>query len=72
MATFEEAKQVKRKHSPRLLKTCGVDVQTDPAGQGLICLHLDTRNPASEKGIPTSLEGIPVKILHTGPFEKQT
>lgn len=75
MATFDEAQQVKRKHSPRLLKTpgvCGVDVQSDAQGQGLICIHLDAEKPAAKAELPTDLDGVPVKLLYTGPFEKQS
>lgn len=75
VATFEEAKQVKRKHSLRLLKTpgvCGVDVQSDAQGQGFICIHLDAEGAAAEAELAQDLDGVPVKLLYTGPFEKQT
>ncbi len=74
MATFDEAKQVKRKHSPRLLKTpgvCGVDVQSDAQGQGYICIHLDAQCTALDAELATDLDGVPVKLLYAGPFEKQ-
>ncbi len=74
MATFEEAKQVKRNHSATLLKqpgVCGVDVQTDAEGEAVIYVHVDTNAADVLARIPTQLEGIPVKCLHTGPFRKQ-
>lgn len=74
MATFEEAKQIKRKHSARLLKTpgvCGVDVQSDAQGQGFICIHLDAQCAAAEAELAKDLDGVPVKLFYTGPFEKQ-
>lgn len=75
MATFEEAKQVKHKHSAALLRQrgiCGVDVQTDAAGGAVICVHLDSNEAAVLKAVPKQLEGIPVKCLQTGPFQKQS
>ena len=74
MATFDEAKKIKRKHSETLLKQpgiCGVDVQTDAAGEAVICIHVDTNDAKLLANIPTQLDGIAVKSLHTGPFRKQ-
>jgi hypothetical protein len=75
MATFEDAKQVKRRHSDQLLKkpgVCGIDVQTDSQGHGLIFIHIDANNNTVESELPPTLEGVPVKVLRTGPFEKQS
>ena len=74
MATFDEAKAVKRKHSANLLQQagiCGVDVQTNHAGQSSICIHVDTNDATVLASIPKELEGIPVNCLRTGPFRKQ-
>jgi hypothetical protein len=71
MATIEEANEIKRKHSLDLLKkpgVCGVDVQADAQGKGVIHIHLDP-NLASK--MPTQLDGVPVKCEFTGPFRKQ-
>lgn len=75
MGTFEEAKRIKRKHSATLLKQpgiCGLDVQTNAAGEAIICIHVDTKDAEILARIPTNLDGITVKRLHTGPFQKQT
>jgi hypothetical protein len=75
MASFEEARRVKREHSLRLLQipgVSGVDVQTDAGGQGVICIHVDAQKPPSPEDLPRALDDVPVKVLHSGPFEKQT
>jgi len=74
MATFEEAKQIKRKYSTALLKQpgiCGVDVQTEADGAAVICIHVDNDEANFLASIPTQLDGIAVKCFHTGPFRKQ-
>ena len=73
MASFEEAKLVKRRHSSALLQkpgVCGVDIQTNSAGEATIHVHLDPQ-VADSKEIPDDLDGIPVKCEFTGPFKKQ-
>lgn len=74
MATFEEARQVKQKHALALLKTpgvCGVDVQRNEAGDGVICVHLDDDQGPAAYAWPAQLEGVPIEYLRTGPFQKQ-
>ena len=74
MATLEELKQVKRRNSADLLRrpgVCGVDIEIDPLGEPVLTVHLETDDPSVRKSLPRSIEGQPVKYVHTGPFEKQ-
>ena len=73
MATFNQAKEVKRKHSTALLiqeGVCGLDIQADANGRATICIHLDSRDPLVVAALPSELDGIPVKCFQTGPFKK--
>ena len=74
MATFDEIKALKRKHSAQLLKSpgvCGVDIDTDDAGHAVLTVHLDTGDPAVRKQLPDQLEGHALQYVHTGPFRKE-
>jgi hypothetical protein len=74
MATFEQLLAVKRRHSPTLLRqagVCGLDVETNPEGQSIIAVHLDTDDPQVLKQLPDQLEGHPLKFVQTGPIRKQ-
>jgi hypothetical protein len=50
MATEEQAREIKNRHSLRLLQ------QPD--------------DPAVQAGLPTEIEGCPVRFIHSGPFRK--
>ncbi len=73
MATEEEIREVKRRHSPNLLRqagVCGVGVEKDEAGNYVIALHLDTDDPEVRARLPQQIEGYNVKFLFSGPFRK--
>ncbi|HKV91786.1 MAG TPA: hypothetical protein VJW20_04475 [Candidatus Angelobacter sp.] len=71
MATEEEARAVKQRHSFDLLKrpgVCGVGVEKDDSGDYIIALHLESDDPKLREQLPQQLEGVRVKQLHSGPF----
>lgn len=73
MATEEEAREVKRRHSAQLLKqpgVCGVGVEKDEAGNYIIAIHLDTDDPDVRARLPQQIEGYAVRAIHSGPFRK--
>jgi hypothetical protein len=74
MATIEELKNVKRRHSAdlrRLPGICGVDIDEDAAGDAVLTVYLDTDDPETIRSLPSSVEGHPIKYVQGGPFEKQ-
>jgi len=73
MRTEEEAREIKRRHSPILLRepgVCGVGAEKDERGEYCIALHLDTDDAEVLERLPTEIEGYPVKLIHSGPFRK--
>jgi hypothetical protein len=73
MATEDRAREVKSRHSAQLLQqpgVSGVGVEKDDEGNFFITLYLDTKDPEVEARLPRELEGLPVKIIHGGPFRK--
>ncbi len=73
MATEEEIREVKRRHSPNLLRqagVCGVGVEKDDKGEYVIALHLDTDDPEVLARLPNQIEGHSVKFIRSGPFRK--
>ena len=73
MATEEQAREIKRRHSPQLLQqpgVAGVGVERDAQGNYCISIHLDSDDSAVQAGLPTEIEGCPVKFIHSGPFRK--
>ena len=73
MASEEEARAVKQRHSPAILHqpgVCGVGVEKDEAGNYVISIHLDTDDPAVRARLPGQIEGYPVKPIFSGPFRK--
>ena len=74
MRTEQEVREIKRRHSPQLLRqpgVCGVGVEKDDAGRYVIAIHLDTNDPAVSRTLPTQLDGCPVKLIRSGPFSRQ-
>ena len=74
MATFDEIKALKKRHSAALLTkrgVCGVDVHTDADGQAILTVHLDTDDQVVRQQLPSELEGYPLRFVHTGPFRKE-
>ena len=73
MATEEQAREIKSRHSARLLQqpgVSGVGVERDAQGSYCIAIHLDSDDPAVQAGLPRELEGCPVQFIHSGPFRK--
>ena len=73
MATEEQARAIKNRHSLRLLQQPGVDgvgVERDAEGNYGISIHLDSSDPVVQAGLPTQIEGCPVRFIHSGPFRK--
>ena len=74
MATEQEVKQVKNRHSARLLQQpgiCGVGVEKDGQGGFVLAVHLDAAQPEAESAVPDSIDGCPVRRVRSGPFTKQ-
>jgi hypothetical protein len=74
MASVEELKLVKRRNSADLLRrpgVCGVDIEVNPQGDGVLTVHLEKDNPSIRRNLPLEIEGHPVKYVRTGPFKKQ-
>jgi hypothetical protein len=75
MGVEEEVGEVKRRHSPELLRqpgVCGVGVEKDEAGNYTIALHLESDDPNVRSRLPLQIEGYPVKFVLSGPFRKLT
>lgn len=73
MATEQEIREVKRRHSPHLLSVpgvSGVGIEKDDAGEYVLAVHLDTDNPEARKRLPDAIEGYRVKYIQSGPFRK--
>lgn len=73
MATEQEARAAKQKHSLALLKrpgVCGVGVEKDETGDYIIVLHLDRDDANLREQLPQDLEGVKVKLLRSGPFKR--
>ncbi|MFL5384442.1 MAG: hypothetical protein ACJ8GN_18120 [Longimicrobiaceae bacterium] len=62
---------VKRRHSLDLLGrpgVSGVGVEKDAAGRDVFALHVSTDDPGVLAGLPSEIEGYPVRIVRSGPF----
>jgi hypothetical protein len=73
MASEEQAREIKNRHSFRLLQqpgVAGVGVERDAVGDYHISIHLDSDDPAVQAGLPTEIEGCPVRLIYSGPFRK--
>jgi hypothetical protein len=74
MATEQQAREVKRRYAAQMLRrpgVCGFGVEKDEQDNYVLALHLDTDDEAVQSQLPKELEGIPVKIIRSGPFHKQ-
>jgi hypothetical protein len=72
MATEQEIRELKRRHSSRLLNqpgVAGVGIEKDAAGEYVLTVHLDADGP-EPRGLPAEIEGHPVKYVSSGPFRK--
>ncbi len=68
--TEEQAKAIKERHSPALLKmqgVYGVGLQRDKAGNQKLVIMADAT--AERAKLPTEIEGLPVSLEETDPFK---
>jgi len=68
--TEEQARAIKERHSPVLLKmrgVYGVGLQQDEAGNHKLVVMADAT--AERTKLPTEIEGLPVSLEETGPFK---
>jgi hypothetical protein len=73
MATEKEIRDLKQRHSLRLLNqpgVCGVGVEKDETGGYVLAIHLNTDDPQILSQLPKEIEGHPLKFLRSGPFRK--
>ena len=73
MKAEQEVREVKRRHAAQLLGlpgVSGVGVQKDESGQFVLTLHLDSADAKAFDGLPSEIEGIPVRLVVSGPFRK--
>jgi hypothetical protein len=71
MASEEELRELKRRHSEQLLRlpgVCGVGIEKDESGDYVLAVHLDAENPAAGEQVPETIEGYPIKRVRSGPF----
>jgi hypothetical protein len=73
MATEEEVRALKDRHSARLLRepgVYGVGIEQDDRGNYVLGVHLDRDDQALRERLPTEIEGHPVKYHYSGAFRK--
>jgi hypothetical protein len=71
IATEQEIRELKSRHSARLLSlpgVSGVGIEKDESGKYVLAVHLDADNPPKE--LPDEIEGHAVKYIKSGPFRK--
>jgi hypothetical protein len=71
IATEQEIRELKHRHSARLLGepgVSGVGIEKDDAGGYVLAVHLDSDNPPQAQ--PDEIEGYRVKYIQSGPFRK--
>jgi hypothetical protein len=72
MATEEQLRELKRRHSPRLLQISGVSgvgIEKDDAGEYVLAIHVNADVPRTEENLPETIEGHRVKVVRSGPFK---
>ena len=72
MATEQEIRELKHRHSARLLSlpgVSGVGIERDEEGQYLLAVHLDA-DAEAPRDLPPTIEGYPVRYVRSGPFRK--
>jgi hypothetical protein len=73
MATEQEARDVKNRHSMELLRlpgVCGVGVEKSAEKDFYIALHVESDDPQIVNKLPKQLEGLRVETIVSGPFKK--
>jgi len=48
----------------------GVGIEKDEKGDYCLAVHLDSDKPEADQELPAEIEGVPVKYVRSGPFEK--
>jgi len=74
MVSEQEAKAVKQRHAAEFLAkpgVCGIGVEKDESGAYVLAVHIDAHAPDLEQSIPSTLDGVPIKLTRSGPFSKQ-
>ena len=75
IATEQEIRELKHRHSARLLSqpgVSGVGIEKDDSGEYVLAVHLDSDDPEARKLFPDEIEGHRVKYIKSGPFRKLT
>ncbi len=73
IATKQEIRELKHRHSARLLSqpgVSGVGVEKDDEGEYVLAVHLDNDDSEAVKLLPDEIEGCRVKYIKSGPFRK--
>jgi len=73
MASEQEARDVKNRHSMELLRlpgVCGVGVQKAGDNDFYIAVHVESSDPKVIEQLPKQLEGLRVETIVSGPFKK--
>jgi hypothetical protein len=74
MATEQEVREVKRRHSAKLLSqpgVSGVGIERDESGDYVLAVHLDADAEDAQQELPEEIEGHRVRYVGSGPFRKQ-
>jgi hypothetical protein len=73
MTSEQKVREIKNRHSVRLLQqpgVCGVGVEKAENGGFVLAVHLDATQPEAAASIPDTIEGCAVKRIFSGPFKK--
>jgi len=73
MASEQEARDVKNRHSMELLRlpgVCGVGVQKAGDNDFYIAVHVESSDAKVIEQLPRQLEGLRVETIVSGPFKK--
>jgi hypothetical protein len=71
MATHDEIRSIKDRHSQELLGkpgVSGVGIEKDEGGDYILVVHL--ADESARKSLPDQLEGHPIRYVQSGPFVK--
>ena len=74
MASEDEARAAKRRHSAYLLGlegVSGVGVERDDAHSYVLAIHFDDQAAVDRLKIPATLDGVPVRPIVSGRYRKQ-
>jgi len=74
MASEDQAKAAKRRHSALLLGmegVSGVGVERDDEHSYVLAVHFDDQAAADRLKIPATLDGVPVRTIISGRYRKQ-